>query len=75
MADAMVEGGFKDFWQLVNGCKANTKNQASCIDGVSDDAEIADLWASKFKSLLLRILMHTDNWLKPYQASKFLQKS
>jgi len=42
MANAMVEGGFKDFWQLVNHCKANTKNQASCIDGVSDDAEIAD---------------------------------
>ena len=52
MADAMVEGGFRDFWQLVNHCKANSKNQASCIDGVSDDAEIADLWASKFKSLL-----------------------
>ena len=50
MADAMVEGASKDFWQQVSCCKSNAKNRASCIDGMSDD--IADSWASKFKDLL-----------------------
>ena len=33
-------------------CKSNAKNRASCIDGMSDGADIADSWASKFKDLL-----------------------
>ena len=52
MADAMVEGASKDFWQQVSCCKSNAKNRALCIDGMSDDADTADSWASKFKDLL-----------------------
>ena len=52
MAEALVGDSSRDFWQEVSQCKASKQMSASYVDGVHDDASIANLWASKFKDLL-----------------------
>lgn len=53
MAEALVGDSSSDFWQEVSHCKINKQTSAPHVDGVHcSDANIANLWASKFKNLL-----------------------
>ena len=52
MAEAFVGDNSRDFWQKVSHCRTSKQTSAPYVDGVHDDASIANLWVSKFKDLL-----------------------
>ena len=53
LAKSLTQKSPRDFWSLVNKLSKPGKSCfASVVDGVADGDDIADMWASKLKSLL-----------------------
>ncbi len=54
LAEAMLRYPSRDFWREVRQTKVSKHPPASYVDGIHGDSNIASLWATKFKDLMIR---------------------